>query len=249
MEYWEKCISKDLERAVKQAVKERNRKESYRNKCKKFKAEIKEIQEFYHPKKFRKHDVHKDWKEDWKGFVECTYPWSGSSILETIVYRLEVLRTDLKYFCHHTEGEKMIKEMDEAIAIGRKILDFDYENNAYEFLRNHTTNYALVYKKLTPNPKDMRDGELLTKIEMPRDDEFNFKKVIDKTYISPLDKYLKDNNLKEYKDVNVGYIGEWDIPENHDVWMKMLKEAKKQRNVDKRNFYHILCNKLESWGD
>lgn len=234
---------------VKEVNFELKKEESYKSKHKKYKAEIKEIQEFYHPKKYRKHDVHKGWKEDWKGFVECTYPWDGLNVFTTLVYRLEVLRANIRYFSYHVGAEDEIKEMDEAIALGRKIIDYDYDDDAYKFLKDHVTNYALVYKKLSPDPKDMRTGELITKIVMPRDDSMNFKHAIDKKYVSPLDQYLKDNNLKEWKDVSVSYTGEWDIPENHDVWSLMLKDAEKKRKADKRKFYHILYKKLESWWD
>lgn len=207
-----------------------------------YKAEIKSIQEFYHPVDERALDSYKHWRQDWLGYIECTYPWSGGSVLETIVYRLEVLRADLRYFCHHVDGAKMIKELDEAIELGRKLVKFDYDADAYKYLRHHSTNYARIQTRDNP-------PAVLTVIQLPAEDPFDFMKIIDDTVVSPIDTYLAEHNLKNNVDVEVCYYSVKDAEDVRDTFKQMMADAKKARDADKNKFFKILANKLESWGD
>lgn len=213
------------------AISPKARKKAYR-------AEIKEIKEHYRPKKYRKQNKHKDWKTDWKGYVECTYPWDGSSILELIVYRLEILRACLRHYGHHVGSEAEVEEMGEVIELGRRIIEDDYSEDAQEFSRQHCAHVINIYlgKRCVDENKI---GELV------------------KWRSDSLYDYFGDKDVEVWcrakgydrKDISTSYSGRWDDMKNHDIWMKMLLSSTDRREEDKKKFFSILADKLESWWD
>lgn len=212
-------------------ISPRARKKAYR-------AEINAIKEHYRPKKYRRQDKHKDWKTDWKGYVECTYPWDGSSILEMIVYRLEILRACLRHYGHHEGSEAEVEEMGEVIELGRKIIEDNYSEGAQEFSREHCAHIINIYlgKKCTDENKI---GELV------------------KWKYDNFDDYFGDKDINVWcrakgydrKAVSTSYSGRWDDMKNHDIWLELLQSATTQREEDKKKFFNILADKLETWWD
>lgn len=203
-----------------------------------YRAEIKEIKEYYRPKKYRKQNKHKDWKTDWKGFVECTYPWDGSDILELIVYRLEILRACLRHYSHHVGSEEEVEEIGEVIDLGRRILEDDYSEEAQEFSRQHCAHVINIYlgKKCVDKNKI---GEL---VKWKSDNLYNYFSNKD------VDVWCREKGY-DRKDVSTSYSGRWDDMKNYDIWMNMLTESITKREEDKKKFFNILAEKLESWWD
>lgn len=212
-------------------ISPRARKKAYR-------AEIEAIKEWYKPKKYRKQNKHKDWKTDWKGFVECTYPWDGSDILTLIVYRLEVLRACLRHYGHHEGSEAEVEEMGEVIELGRKIIDDNYHEEAQNFSKEHCAHVINIYfgKKCADENKI---GEL---VKWRSDDLYD---------------YFGDKDVEAWcrtrgydrKNVLTSYSGRWDDQANHDKWLELLRAGNAKREEDKKKFFSILAERLEFWWD
>lgn len=212
------------------AISPRDRKKAYR-------TEIEAIKEWYKPKKYRKQNKHKDWKTDWKGYVECSYPWDGSSILELIVYRLEILRACLRHYSHHVGSEREVEEMGEVIDLGRKILEYDYSEEAQEFSRQHCAHVINIY--LGKSIDNIKIDELVKWKSDNFDDYFGDRDV---------DVWCRAKGY-DRKDVSTSYSGRWDDQANHDKWLELLRAGNAKREEDKKKFFNILAEKLESWWD
>lgn len=131
-----------------QAIDLDTEQEPYKIRHKKYLKELEKIKEFYNPKKYRKSNKCKVWKEEWKGYVETTVPWDAGNIFESLVFRLEVLQANLFYFGHHVGSEDDAKEIGEVVKLGRKILnDSAYHDEAHEYAEKHCKHYTSVYKK------------------------------------------------------------------------------------------------------
>lgn len=212
-------------------ISPRARKKAYR-------AEIEAIKEWYKPKKYRKQNKHKDWKTDWKGFVECTYPWDGSDILTLIVYRLEVLRACLRHYGHHEGSEAEVEEMGEVIELGRKIIDDNYHEEAQNFSKEHCAHVINIHKRATE--KFQLTGEQIGEIVKSEDDDYFSDDAIKA--------WCKEHDIKE-KDITTSYCGRWDDQANHDKWLELLQAGNARREEDKKKFFSILAERLEFWWD
>lgn len=212
--------------------------EPFRVRKKKYLKELEEIKEFYNPKKYRKVNKHKDWKDDWKGFVEYTYPWDGENILTMIVYRLEVLAANLKYFGHHVSSDEEVKEITKVVNLGRKLLDDDnYRLDSRAYRKKHCKSYAYVYKDERELGKSFKKSNLLAKLEA----EIGESEPI-------IDRWLKANNLT-YKDVHVSYGAEWDRDDSSKVWLDLIKSENDEMQSDRRRFFASLADNLSRWWD
>ena len=201
--------------------------------------ELSAIKEYYHPKSQRKFSKNKRWKEEWKGYAEYTFPWDGGNILESIVFRLEVLAANLNYYSHHEGSDAEVKEILQAVTLGKKILDEDsYYKAAFNFSAAHCATWYLVYKKKT---KDLI-GEF--RVACSSDPELGTFGVGKKQLLD----WCAANNVK-YKDISVTTRGQWDDPENYNRWTESLEAAAEKRKVDVKKFFNILADKLESWWD
>lgn len=207
-----------------------------------YKAYLKElsaIKEYYNPKSQRKFNKNRHWKDEWKGYAEYTFPWDGGNILESIVFRLEVLAANLKYYSHHEGSEAEVEEILQTVALGKKILDEDtYYKIATDFSVDHCATYCLVFDKKT---REFIGECKIIKSKDPKADWFigSEKQLIE---------WCTVHNL-EYKDISTAVEGRWDDSENHDRWTGMLDNAAKKRKADIKKFFNILADKLESWWD
>ena len=201
--------------------------------------ELSAIKEYYHPKSQRKFSKNKRWKEEWKGYAEYTFPWDGGDILESIVFRLEVLAANFTYCSHHEGSDAEVKEILQAVALGKKILDEDsYYKDAFNFSAAHCATWYLVYKKKT---KDLIGEFKVMNLNDPELDTFGVAK-------KQLLDWCADNNVR-YKDVSVMMRGQWDDPENYNRWTELSTIAAEKRKADVKKFFNLLADKLESWWD
>ena len=207
-------------------------------KRKAYKKELEAIKEYYRPKKYRKTSKHKDWKTDWKGYVESTYPWDGSAILELIVYRLEVLAASIRYYGHHVNSERDVSEIEELVALGRKVVADNYAEDAQKFADEHCAHIMSIHKydKGRPNHIGEKLGEIIQ-----TDVLYDFEE-------SSLKAWCKEHNLKK-SDVRVTYNGKWDSEENYDKWLELLSNSSAAREKDKKQFFLTLAERLEDWWD
>lgn len=201
--------------------------------------ELSAIKEYYHPKSQRKFSKNKRWKEEWKGYAEYTFPFDGGNILESIVFRLEVLATNLNYYSHHEGSDSDVKEILQAVALGKKILDEDsYYKAAFDFSVTHCVIRCRIFNKKT---KDLIGEFRAVRSSDPELDtlSINKKQLLD---------WCAANNVK-YKDVSVTMRSQWDDPENYNRWTESLEAAAEKRKVDVKKFFNMLADKLESWWD
>lgn len=206
-----------------------------------YRKEIEEIKEYYRPKKYRKTSKHKDWKTDWLGYAEYTYPWDGSCILELIVYRLEILRACIRHYSHHVGSDREIEELTDAIQLGRKIVNNAYDSEAQKFAKEHCAHVIYIYKKIK-NGRCLKEnllGELIKWGDRDSDDLF---------YEADLDAWCEDQGINK-KEIDCMYGGRWDEQKNHDVWLELVQAGNKQYEEDKKKFFALLAEKLESWWD
>ena len=225
---------------------------------KKYLAEVRKIQKSHMSKDEwnDKERINKDWEKIWLPFIKYDHQWDYAYFLDMMIYKLELMRTSFKYFCSHVDQEEMISQIDEAIALGKKIYQDSglYHEPWREYHKKHSTPYAYVYEItgfLSDKVKLAKKGKLLAKIEMPKDDEMDFKHILNKKYKSPLDKWLEENNKKEYKDVSVGYGSEWNnFPKIRTLISKhILNKCNKNYKKDKEKFFKIISDNMESWWD
>jgi len=206
-----------MEESNVKAVDLDEKEEPFRLRRKKYLKELNEIKEFYYPKKYRRASKHKHWKEDWIGFVENTYPWDGSNIFTIIVYRLEVLAANLKYFSHHVGSASEVKEIEEAIAIGRKLMDEEnYRHESSEYSARFCKHFAYIYSN---------ERELLAKIETAG--VFSGQDIIKR--------WLKENNSKR-KNVSVSFGGEWQVEGGSKIWVNILQRERRNESRQSKIF-------------
>lgn len=233
----------------------------YYKRHKKYLAEVKKIQKSHLSKDQwnTKEKINEDWEKTWLPFIKYDHQYDWAYMLDILIYKLELMRTSFKYFCSSTDQEKMIKQLDDAISLGRRIYNHenkereDYEKPFSDYHKKHSTPYAYVYDKLETESQceSHKRKKLLATIEMPKDDSMNFKHMLNKKYVSPLDKWLKQNHKIEYKNVTVSFGSEWNnFPKiRHLISKHILKKCRKNYKKDKEKFFKIISDNMESWWD
>ena len=129
MELNTKKINEDLNKALKEA----------RKKPRKNKPNYKAIQdEILGPKKYRC-KTNKDWKKRWKAVVKEDYDWDGSHLFALILIKLHYIYEYMNRgsICVPEEYDRMKPALTSAIALGNKIWENNYEEEAMEFGKAH----------------------------------------------------------------------------------------------------------------
>lgn len=214
----------------------------FKTRYKLYKKELKVIKEKYNPKSSRKFARNKNWREDWKGYVEYTYPWDGSCIFDLILYRLEVLAANLKYLGHHINDDKDAEEILEAVKLGRKVVEADgYYEPARQFANEHCAHVINIHINLG-DKKHYKYGEKIGEI---------VRKVVS------LEEYFGDDDVEAWckehgydkKTIITSYEGRWDSKANQEIYRKMNDDTVEQIKADRKKFFNILADRLESWWD
>lgn len=221
----------------------------------KYLEEVKKIQKTHLSKEQwnGKERINEDWEKEWLPFIKYDNQWDWNYMLDLIIYKLELMRTYFKYYCIHEDQDKIINQIDEAIVLGKRIYNQESAKEEYyyqpwlDYHKKYSTPYAYVYERINNDGSEFcKRGKLLTTIEMPKDDELDFK-----SRKSSLNKWLKENNKHEYKDVTVFYRSEWNnFSKIRTLISKhILNKCKREYTKDKKRFFKIICNNMEGWWD
>ena len=237
---------------IKQVKLGVDQEQPYSVRNRKYLAEVRKIQKSHLSKEQwnGKDKFNKDWEKEWLPFIKYDNQWDWAYMLDLLIYKLELMRTSFKYFCHHVDQDKMISQIDEAIVLGKRIYNQEsadeesYHKPWIDYHTKHSTPYAYVYETtgfLSDKIRLPKRGKLLAKIQMPKDDDMNLKRIWTKRYKSPLDKWLEANNKTEYKDVTVSYGSDWNnFPHIRKLVLKhLLNKCNKNYKKDKEKFFKI----------
>lgn len=143
-------------------------------------------------RKWRGHK-NKDWKKRWKNLVKYDWDWDYDFMFAMLLLKLRYM---LEYFQHSTIAtpetyKEMTKPLEQAVALGNKIVEEKYNDAAMKFSEEHCY----------------------------------------------------------HMHANGCCWGEWDTPENHKVWTRMLTEAENKRQADINKFFQLIAENYRMWWD
>ena len=221
--------------------------------------------------------VNKSWKSRWKYFIKRQFPWNG--LIELNQFKIIEMRDYIIHYSWLAEEEiaKQVREMNEVINLGYKILEDKYEDEAHKWLRENKCNITIISKS-TPL-KDVEDKTLIEKLEKQEiarlynrdmfediiDDNKLFlddpisKEAFDRLKEFTKDKdtrsvneWLRDNNLNK-KDISTCYTSVWingkSDEENERELIRRFKEAENNRQKDISEYFRLIGEYQHNWGD
>lgn len=221
--------------------------------------------------------INRSWDKSWKYFIKRDYPWYG--IIELNQFKIIQMREYMKFSggIDPKEIKKQVNQMNEVIDLGHKIIENDYNEEAYAFLRINSVNVTLIYKK---KGETELDGGTLGKFKLPIQGEplaklYNtglFEEFLDENNSEnipenakktreewlkgketrSLTKWLSDNGLKRDQ-VATAYTSEWTNgkteEENHKIYLELFKKCQKEYQKDINNYFKLIAKYYNSWGD
>ena len=201
----------------------------YSKKRKKYKTELKGVQKEY-AEQLTGTSRNKDWRKEWAPILSRDQDYDGWYLINLILYKLEKMKLHLEILgvsVPDTRAE-ISAQLTEAITLGKKVRDFDYSQEAHDFLREHVS----VKISTTPLNKDYTEDTEKTK-----------------TYTVPYDEVADafDDYTEENCVSTIDYM--WDTQENEQAWNDMLKKAEAQEQYDTDKFFLYISQHLKNWWD
>lgn len=208
-----------------------------------FYKELKRIQKEHTPPKYDRCKPY-PWKKEWGPFVKYDCDWAGVYLLDMIIYKIEKMRLAMDLYSDEVREdlEKRLASMDQAIALGKKLITFDYYSGSSEWSDQHCAHAILIYLKGSIMKKGSKPIHKILKWHKSKDLDFD-------AYFGEHEvaQWAKENGY-ERKDLEICYSGEWDSENNYKIWNSKLKEERKKEQKDYDDFFKIIARNLNSWG-
>ena len=205
-----------------------------------FAKELKRIHKEHTPPKFDR-VLPYNWKKEWGPFVKYQGDWDGAYLLDLIIYKLERMYAGLSIYSNEVkEGlEKRLSKLKETIDLGKKLQTYDYEEEEYSFLKEHTTRYILIYEGENLCTKD---SKLLNKVKQL---DYNWPDDMMGTKLA--DEWCKEHGYEEYKNCHYAYTSEWDDDKNYNEWRKLIQKCNKAEQDDTDKFFKLIARNYRGW--
>lgn len=167
-------------------------------------------------------------KDYWAPFLQFDNQWS-TNLIELTLAKITMLYDTMNEHKDDYEAKTRDK-FYEAYTLGRYLLDHDFEDDAFTWLRANNTSYTYVYNK---------DNELIYKCEGDIFDDLRGDND------GKLYEWLKENNLTK-KDIHLAYGGEWNNgnseKENKKQLSKLFKQCQTNYKKTKEKYFKLLAN-------
>ena len=227
---------------------------NYKAKVKIFKHRLNQIHKDHTPEKWERRKRY-NWKKSWGPYVKYQADWDGCYLLDLIIYKLERMYAELDVFSDEVRDslDKRLTVLKETIELGKKLQTYEYDKEYYEFSKQHTTHYALIYK-IDPEAKGfvdrMKSQVLIHKMPSGRVtclEDSDDVDVDDILGLKAANKWCKENGYVVYKDVEIATTSEWDSDDNYKQWKKLIKKANKEEQADTDKFFKLISRNYRGW--
>lgn len=202
------------------------------------------VQKEYTPEKW---DTRKpyNWKKEWGPFVKYDSDWYAEGIVKLLLYKLEKTYIGMDVYSdeYREDLDKKLKTLRETIDLGKKILNYEYDKDYYQWSKLHCAHVILIHKR-----GKVLKGEFLHKLV--------FSDAAEEDGRDPLERYFREKEVNQWAEENgykrqelaVTYSGEWDSKENQKIYRKMVKEAIRAQQKDRDCFFKLISHNYFYWG-
>lgn len=192
-------------------------------------------------------EVNRSWKKEWLPFIKYDYDWDWSFLLDLIIYKLEKTRVTLTMFATADQDwrDRVNQELTEVIDLGKKLQTYDYYQESYDFMEDHTVDRVFIYR----GPLwASSNAEPIQIIDCPRKTFDEKLESRDWMGSKTADQWLLDHNYDK-KDFHYAFSLKWDSDEDKTHHMALRDKAAEEEQADYEKFFALIAQYLRGWWD
>ena len=156
----------------------------------------------------------------WKDYIKYNADWNSMDLIDIILYKLERMKLYQKYFSWNAEDENIIKEIDTALAMGKKVADTDYFDEITEWEKEHVYTYPIVREHFKCSVEYPELAKYMGKFAECDDDG---RPLYDIDDLSPKDQAEYDTLYAEYQKAYKAWEKVFEIEEEKHILFKGKK--------------------------
>lgn len=205
-----------------------------------FYRKLKQIQNEHKPPKGTARHPY-NWKKEWGPFLKYDADWDGAYLIELIIYKLEKMYLHLDLYSNEIREDldKRLVVLRETIDLGKKVQNFDYYEDSYNWGVLHCAHVAHVEKK---GSSEEIHKIVKWKKDLPNEEMFHFYYDVR----GEIKNWAREHGYR-MEDLNISYSGEWDSPRNYEIYKEKMNIGVKQMQNDTEKFFKLIAENYQTW--